>query len=370
MKVRDIKLRTILATNSKQTIEIEIETNKGKVRYGVPIGTSVGKYEAKNLPLDYVFKEFPRVRNIFLRDKFNSQEEVDAELRRIDNTDNFNLIGGNLALGISAAFLKAFALENGIEVYKYLGGKRLPKPLCNLAGGWFKSEIQEFLAYPKKQKSFAEEILNLARIYLEFGKILEKEDKKFLYSKNLESGWVTTLETEKILDLLFSLTRGRNVELGIDAAGSYKGKTTKDQFMFMSRLVKRYDLKYVEDPFSEDDFGEFSLFKKHFNDCLVCGDDLIATNLARLEKAIKMDAVNAIIVKPNQIGTITDVKRIVALAKKHKITTVISHRSGESEDTLIAHLGVGLECDMAKIGISGERICKINEFIRIEDELR
>jgi enolase len=141
------------------------------------------------------------------------------------------------------------------------------------------------------------------------------------------------------------------------------------QYAFISRLIARYRLKYVEDPFKEDDFELFSSLKRNNRDVFVCGDDLIATSLLRLEEALKREAVNAIIVKPNQIGTITDVKKVVEHAKRHNVLTVMSHRSGETEDALIAHLAVGLECDMAKIGISGERICKINEFIRIEEKL-
>ncbi|MFN6992431.1 MAG: enolase C-terminal domain-like protein [Fervidobacterium sp.] len=369
MRVNDIKVRKILATNSKQTIEVEIETNKGKVRYGVPMGTSTGKYEVKFISPDHIIKDFPRIKNTFLKKNFRNQEEVDIELKNIDGTDNFSHIGGNLALGISAAFLKAFALESNMEVYEYLGGERMPKPLCNIAGGWINSEIQEFLLYPKKQNSFTEEILNISKIYLEFEKILEKEDKRFMHGKNLESGWVTSLDTMRLLQQLHSHTQGRNVDLGLDIAGNYNKRSLKEQYLFVSKLIKKFNLKYIEDPYKEDVFDEFAFLKRQFKDALICGDDLIATNLERLKQAVKRDAVNAIIVKPNQIGTITDVKKVVEFAKKNKITTVISHRSGETEDTLISHLGVGLGCDMAKIGISGERICKINEFIRIEESL-
>lgn len=369
MKINNIKIRKILATNSKQTIEVEIETNKGKVRYGVPMGTSTGKYEVKYISLDYLFREFLHIKNIFIKKNFSNQNEVDTELKNIDGTNNFSSIGGNLALGISAAFLKAFALDDGIEVYKYLGGKKIPKPLCNIAGGWTNSEIQEFLIYPKKQKSFTEEIFNISKIYLEFEKILEKEDKKFTHGKNLESAWTTSLDTLKVLQQLYSHIQGRNVDIGLDIAGNYNKRSLKDQYIFIAKLIKKFNLKYIEDPYKEDEFNEFAFLKRQFKDVLICGDDLTATNPERLKEAIRRNAINAIIVKPNQIGTITDTRTVVDLAKKNKITTVISHRSGETEDTLIAQLGVGLECDMAKIGISGERICKINEFIRIEESL-
>jgi enolase len=369
MKVKQIKLREILATNSKRTIEVEIETNKGRARYGVPMGTSTGKYEVKSYPFEHIAKSFSLIKNHFIGRNFSSQEEVDNEIKKIDGTNDFRNIGGNLALGISASFLKGFALESGVEVFEYLGGRLLPKPLCNLAGGWHDSEIQEFLVFPKAQKSFKQEIFNIASIYLELEKLLEKEDKKFLHGKNLESAWTTSLKTEKILDLLLKHFQGRNIHLGVDVAGNYNKRSPKQQYTFMSKLITRYNLKYVEDPFKEDEFELFASLKRSNRNVFVCGDDLIATNLLRLEEALRRDAINAIIVKPNQIGTITDVKKVVEYAKRHNVLTVMSHRSGETEDALIAHLAVGLECDLAKIGISGERICKINEFIRIEDKL-
>ncbi|MCX8178326.1 MAG: hypothetical protein N3D75_00675 [Candidatus Aenigmarchaeota archaeon] len=370
MKIRNIKLREILATNSKRTIEVEIDTGKAKTRYGVPMGTSTGKYEAKSFNYENVSKTFPVVKNNFIGKNFRNLQEVDDLLRKIDGTDDFSHIGANLALGISAACLKAFTYEENMQVFEYLRGRIMPKPLCNLAGGWVESEIQEFLVYPKTQRSFKEEVFNIANIYLELEKILEKHDKKFLHGKNLESAWTTTLKTEVLMDLIHKHFHGRNINLGVDVAGNYNKRNLKQQYIFMSKLIKKYQLGYVEDPFKEDEFESFSSLKRNFRDVLICGDDLIATNLRRLDEAIKKDAVNAIIVKPNQIGTITDVRKVVEHAKRNNIATIISHRSGETEDELIAQLGVGLECDMAKIGISGERICKINEFIRIEERLK
>ncbi|MEM5799691.1 MAG: enolase C-terminal domain-like protein [Candidatus Aenigmatarchaeota archaeon] len=369
MKVKKIKLREILATNSKRTIEVEIDTGKIKTRYGVPMGTSTGKYEVKSYPFEDLTKSFSLIKNSFLSKNFSNQEEVDLELKKIDGSNDFRNIGGNLVLGISAALLKAFAAESNVEVFEYLKGRIMPRPLCNLAGSWHNSEIQEFLVYPKKQNSFKEEIFNIANIYLEFEKLFEREDKKFLHGKNLESAWTTSLKTEKILDLIYKHFHGRNINLGVDVAGNYNKRNAKQQYNFMTKLIAKYNLKYVEDPFEEDDFELFASLKRSNKDVLVCGDDLTATNLYRLDHAVKRDAINAIIVKPNQIGTITDVKKVVEYAKRHNIVTVISHRSGETEDTLIAQLGVGLECDMAKIGISGERVCKINELIRIEERL-
>ena len=369
MEVKDLKLRKILATNSKETVEVELVTERGSIRSSVPIGTSVGKYEVKWLEVNKVLKIFPKIKKRLKSKEFHSQDEVDLELKKLDGTPNFSRIGGNLALGISSAFLKAFTLGNDQEVFEYLGGKKLPKPLCNVAGGWVDSEIQEFLVFPKKQRSFREEIFKIAEFYLKLGESLRKKDKSFKFSKNYESAWVSNLRTEEILDLIKKEAKKYGLLIGVDVAGNYSGRKKEGQFDFISSLIKKFSLKYVEDPFEESDFKSFASLQKKFKKVIVCGDDLIATNPRRLKLAIKKKAVSGVIVKPNQVGTISDTIKVVGEAKRHKITTIISHRSGETEDTLICHLAVGLESEFAKIGISGERIVKINELIRIEEKI-
>jgi enolase len=374
MKIKDLKIRKILNTKSQETIEIEAKTKKGIVKTSVPQGTSKGKYEAKYLPIKTVLKNFQKIKKYFINKEFRSQEEVDLLLRKLDKTRNFSKIGGNLALGISSVALKAFALDDEQQVYEYLGGKKLPKLLANVAGGWGKgNEIQEFLVMPVKQKSFSKNVFKIAELYIELGKILKSKDRNFRFSKNYESGWVTSLSTNKLLDIISDLVQGKNLT-DVAASDRWNGKkyikrSPKQHFDFISELVDKYNLKFIEDPFHEDDFESFAELMKRTNNVLICGDDLLCTNVERLRVALARKAINCALVKPNQIGTISDTIAFVRLAKKHGIKTVMSHRSGTTDDVLISHLTVGLECDYAKIGISGERIFKINELIRIEETL-
>ncbi|MCS7106354.1 MAG: hypothetical protein NZ942_03495 [Candidatus Aenigmarchaeota archaeon] len=386
MIAQDLEIRKILATNSQETIEIELKFKKGKVRSSVPIGTSVGKYEAKYLPVEQVLKKFSLIKKHFINEDFKNQEDVDLLLRSIDNTPDLREIGANLALAISSAFLKAFALNEGLEVFEYLskGKPSIPKPICNIVGGWkdSKVEIQEYLLLPEHQKSFSDSILRIAKAYRETGKMLIEKDETFAFSKNLESAWVTNLKPEETLKILENCAEKFDLVIGLDVAASqlWDGEkyfysklnlrlTRTEQLAFIEKLAREFPILYVEDPFHEDDFIGFSTLTHRLRGRIVCGDDLYASNLKRFKEGVLHKATNGIIIKPNQIGTISDVIKLAEEAKKEKHVRVISHRSGETEDTLICHLAVGLGCEYIKLGISGERTVKINEMIRIEEKI-
>ena len=377
MKVSDINIRKVFASNSKETVEIEIITKKGKVHASVPFGTSKSIYEVKYLPFDEIVSNFSKIKKYFL-DEFEELKDVDYLLHAIDKTEDFRKIGGNLALAISSAFLKAFALEEDMPVFLYLNkNPSIPKPVCNVAGGWKgQSDIQEFLILPLHQERFVESMEEIMDCYLRLGDELKKTDPAFNYSKNLESAWTTSLSTEEILDII-SKIKGGNLVIGLDVAASnlwngdkyvYKDKqlSTMQQINYMIELSKKYKLFYIEDPFHQDDFVSFSVFTKNSN-CLVVGDDIYATNIKRLKAGLDIKATNAALVKPNQIGTITDALEFVREAKKNNMKIVVSHRSGETDDNLLSHLAVGFGADYFKLGVSGERIVKINEMIRIEE---
>ena len=377
MRVLDLKIRKVFASNSKDTIEIEASTKKGKVHASVPFGTSKSKYEVRYLPFSQVMSNFVSIKKYFL-DEFDSLKDVDELLHTIDKTEDFREIGGNLALAISSVFLKAFALEEGVPIFLYLNkNPTMPKPVCNVAGGWKgQSDIQEFLLLPLHQERFIESMEGIMESYLKLGDELKKIDPTFNYSKNLESAWVTSLNSEKILDAI-SKVKGENLMIGLDVAASnlwngekyvYKDKqlSTMQQIDYMIELSRRYKIFYVEDPFHQDDFVSFSVFTKNSN-CLVVGDDIYATNIKRLKAGLDIKTTNAVLVKPNQIGTITDALEFVKEAKKNNMKVVVSHRSAETDDNLLSHLAVGFGADYFKLGVSGERIVKINEMIRIEE---
>jgi enolase len=398
MLVRNIRIREILATNSRKTIEVELETDKGSVRSSVPMGTSTGSYEARQLTTEEVIRKFLMIRPYFTNHNFVDQKDLDFQLHAVDKTQDFRDIGGNLALAISSVFLKAFAAQAQMETFEFLADQyklknktddksKLPKPLCNVIGGWAgtgASDIQEFLLMPVHQNSFKANILKIADAYQDIADALQKADSSFKFAKNYESAWVTSLNVEKILSLMTTIAKKNLLSIGLDVAASnlwdgdsyvYANSGLKlgrtEQISFIEDLVSRYPVSYIEDPFHEDDYIAFSTLNTRLagKNKLVCGDDLYATNAARLSQGIAMKATNAVIIKPNQVGTITDTIKTVEEAKSHNVVCVLSHRSGETEDTLMCHLAVGLGCEYIKLGISGERTVKINEMLRIEEKL-
>ncbi|MEM5829964.1 MAG: hypothetical protein QXL82_00420 [Candidatus Aenigmatarchaeota archaeon] len=389
MIVRDISIREIFSHNLKSTIEVEVEISKGKVRASVPIGTSKGKYEVVNLPTEKVIENFLRIKDEFKMKEFKTFEEVEQVIQKYDDTPNLEKIGGNLALGISLAMIKAFALHEDLEVFEYVsdhfGEKvKIPKPVCNVIGGgkhFGGSDFQEFLLIAKSPY-FKEEIKKIINAYFRIAEILKIEDRKFNFGRNIESAWITNLSTKKILEILdkFSI----DLLLGIDVAASSFYDAEKNLYVlekeglemnrieyltYLFDLVSESRIFYIEDPFHEDDFVSFSTFYSHFSQKLIVGDDLIATNIERLKKAVELKSVNAVIVKPNQVGLISRVAELVRFAKKNDIKLVFSHRSGETEDPIISHLAVGFGADYIKLGIAGERTVKINEMLRIEEKL-
>jgi len=392
MLVKSLNIREIFATNAHKTIEVELQTLKGTVRSSVPFGASAGRYEAKMLPAEDAARKFLIVRRHFTSFEFADQKDVDIQLRTVDKTADFNEIGGNLALAISSAFLKAFALEEGMDLFEHVAKiskqtPAMPKPICNIIGGGKHAgriDIQEFHLLPIHQNSFAESISKIAAAYLAEGNMLKKNDPTFAFTKNLESAWTTNLGLEEVLRMMASVAKANLLKMGIDFAASslWDGKqyyvykyankllSRLEQIKFVRELARNYPISYIEDPLHEDDFSGFSVITHELQNKITCGDDLYATNLERLKVGIETMATNGIIIKPNQVCTITDVIKVVEEAKKNRIVTVMSHRSGETEDNLICHLAVGLGCDYIKIGISGERTTKINEMLRIEEKLK
>jgi enolase len=392
MRVKNLSIKEILASDAQKTIEVELETNSGTVKASVPIGTSKGKYEVISLPTDTAIRKFMLIRRSFITKDFEDQKDVDDFIRIIDKTPNFSEIGGNLALAISSAFLKGFALENGQELFEHIATyakekMNIPRPICNIIGGGKHAgriDIQEFHLLPIHQKSFLDSITKIAEAYRTEGKKLRENDPTFAFTKNIESAWTANLTLGEILNLMTKVANEYLLKMGIDFAASnlWDGKqyyvyrysneilSRHEQIGFVNDLARKYPISYIEDPLNEDDFSGFSILTHELQPKIICGDDLYATNMKRLKDGIDFKATNAAIIKPNQVGTITDTIEFVKEAKKNNFTTVMSHRSAETEDTSICHLAVGLGCDYIKLGIGGERATKINEVIRIEEKLK
>lgn len=387
MRVHRLRIREIYSTTSLKTIELEIETDKGTSRSAVPIGTSVGKHESHYLPTEQVIRKFSILRRNFRTQEFEDLEEVDEFLHTIDRTDKFKEIGGNLSLAVSIAFLRAFAKEADLLPFEYIAVQNkvkaeMPMPLCNVAGGWKSHDIQELMYLPVHQKSFKSSIKTITGAYKELADKIKLADPNFIYSKNIESAWASSLPSVKLLELMTPIANKNLLRIGMDVAATelwdgevyvYRDEklTRPEQVSFMAELARRFPINYIEDPFHEDEFLGFQVLTHRLSgkSKMVCGDDLFATNLHRLKLGLMQKAANAIIIKPNQVGTITDSINVIKEAQENNVVSVVSHRSGETEDSIICHLAVGMGCKYIKLGISGDRISKINEMLRIEEKM-
>ncbi len=407
LTIKKINARKILNSRGDPTIEVEVTVKEGKrVAFGraaAPSGASKGRYEVVDLPaggvdgaIEKVGKLVPKLANL---DAFN-QAKVDEALRGIDGTPDLSELGGNTTVAVSMAVAKAAAAVKQVPLFVYLGGGKaceLPYPLGNIIGGGKHAggrapDIQEFLVVAVGAKKFVEAFLANSKVHKKVRAMLMQSNSTFTGGKGDEGAWAPNMNNEEALELLSSACGEVSGELGLEirpaldvAASSFyddeKGEyvykregLTRDrgeQIDFITNLVEKYGLFYVEDPLAEEDFEGFAeLTKKIGRKCLICGDDLFVTNVKLIQTGIISNAANAVLIKPNQIGTLTDTLRAVELAKRNKYTPVISHRSGETTDETIAHLAVAWRCPMIKTGVvGGERIAKLNELIRIEEEL-
>lgn len=381
MKIKRLIARKILNSRGEPAIEVEIN---GQYKASAPSGASKGKYEVKDFPLSgipiRIVNKTIAERLIGTRvDSFESLQEVEKILFDYDKSPDLKKIGGNTIIAIEFALLKAFSSG---QIWKTLNpiADEMPMPLGNCIGGGkhFKGtnmEIQEFLLVPNAEKFIDGAIVN-DYIYKEIGKKLKTN------LKTDEGAWVTNLNIDDTLTLLTHVTNkvvkklGVDVDLGMDVAASslynnglyhYRSNmfSREEQIEYMNKIIGSHDIVYVEDPLEEEDFDGFSQIKCD----MVCGDDLICTNLDRLKRA--EGKINTVIVKPNQIGSLIKTKELVDYCLRNGIKPVMSHRSGETNDTTISHLAVAWEMPYIKCGIYGkERVVKINELKNIEKQLR
>ena len=397
MKIRGVSAKVVLDSRKEKTILVSISTNVGDFSASSPSGKSTGKYETKsyNKNLEEDIKAIKQLSDYFSEEIIEKFED----LRRVEDIVD-RQIGANTLFAFESAVLKAIASEKSKDFSRERQGnyhseetkkdiwrlinpnaKKFPRLVGNCIGGGKhsnlskKPDFQEFLLIPEsKNVEKAFEINKETKKKVK--EILLKEDNRFKGEKNDEDAWAVSLNEKEILDIL-KITK---LPLGVDAASStfYKRKSynyknpvfrrsKEEQLEYISNLVKNLNLFYVEDPFDENDFEGFAKLLKRFPNTLIVGDDLTATNAKRLEKAIKMKSINAIIIKPNQIGSLIKMKEAIELARKNNIKLVFSHRSGETEETILADLAFGFGADFFKCGITGrEREAKIKRLIEIE----
>lgn len=394
--IKDLCIRKILDSRGKPTVEVDVYTASGFGRCAAPSGASVGTYEVMSFPksgVDNAINFFKKtVIPELVGEDTSDQRNIDKKIHEIDPTENLSRIGGNPAVALSIACAKASANAFCLPLYRYLGGcfaSKTPKLLGNVLGGGKHAiggpDIQEFLV-----TSFApikESVFLNAEVHKKVKEELKHRFPGAAIGRGDEGAWVAKLDNEEALDIVsyscktVSDKTGFKIRPSLDFAASefyrngkyrYKNKTLnrKGQIDFVEKLVDKYHLYLVEDPMEENDYKGFAELTERIGDrCLVVGDDLFVTNKKRLEKGIRMKSCNSVLIKPNQIGTLTDTFETITLALNNAYTPVISHRSGETTDDAIAHLGVAFNCPIIKTGVvGGERIAKLNELIRIGEE--
>ncbi len=394
--IERIRLRRVLDSRGNGTVEADVMVQGGGFgRAAAPSGASTGEHEAVELPPAEAIAAarehaLPRLEGeVFAAD----QRSVDRALRGADGTEDFSGIGANSAVAISMAAAKAAADLLSVPAYQHLGGafrgENFPIPLGNVIGGGEHAreatDIQEFLAAPVGAPSVEDAVFANAAVHAAVGDILQ--ERGVPAAKGDEGAWAPAVDDAAAFEIVAEATErieaevGFRIGVGLDVAaaelyaeGVYqygdRERDTAEQIDYVAELVSEYDLVYVEDPLDENDFDAFAeLTDRVGTETLICGDDLFVTNVERLQHGIETGAGNAILVKPNQIGTLTDAFDAIELATENRYTPVVSHRSGETEDTTIAHLAVAVGAPFIKTGaVGGERTAKLNELIRIEHE--
>jgi len=384
--IKDVSGKFILDSRNEKTILVEIKTNSGEFSASSPNGKSRGKHEAKpyKKSLEDDIKTLKKFRDYF------SEENIESfiDLRRIEDIIN-GFVGANTLFAFESAILKALVKEKKKDIWQLLNpkAKKFPRLVGNCVGGGQhskginkkKPDFQEFLLIPKTKT--VEEAFELNKdLRKKIGQNIREIDKGFNKEVTDEKGWLTSLNEKEI----FEIIKKFDVDIGTDVASSsfYKRKKylyenpmikreSDEQLFYMKNLVKNFNLFYVEDPFYEEDFESFSKLLKEWPNKLIVGDDLTTTNPSRLKKAIEMKSINAIIVKPNQIGSLLEVKKVCELAKENNIKIIFSHRSGETIENILSDLAFGFGADFFKCGIVGkEREVKIKRLIEIEKSLK
>ena len=411
--VKSVKAIEILDSRGNPTLQVEVVTEEGT--YGVaqvPSGASTGSFEAMELrdgeknrykgkgvtkAVENVNKKISKKiigMNVF------EQRKIDEEMIRLDDTLNKSNLGANAILGVSLAVARAASNTLGMELYRYIGGinaKELPVPMMNILNGGKHSEnnisIQEFMIMPIGDITFAERLRRGAEIYHTLKKVLNK--KGFSVGVGDEGGFAPNLENEEMaLDVIIEAIKkagyepGKEIVLALDVAatemkeesnkigkdGYYFWKTdilksNEEMIEYLVNLCNKYPIVSIEDGLAEEDWVNWQILtEKLGNKIQLVGDDLFVTNMSRLKRGIDKKVANSILIKPNQIGTLTETLNTIRMAKENGYKTIISHRSGETEDTTIADIAVGVNSMQIKTGAPcrTDRVAKYNRLLTIE----
>ena len=411
--IKEVYAREVIDSRGNPTVEVEIYTESdGFGRAIVPSGASTGEHEAVELRdgdkkryngkgvLKAVSNVNGPLRNLIVGYDVENQKEIDYAMINLDGTPTKSKFGANAILGISMAALRASSIEAGVPLYRYIGdGTVLPKPMMNIINGGSHSDspvaFQEFMIRPVGALSFSEGLRMGDEVFHSLKKVLKGRGLSTAVGD--EGGFAPALSgIEEALELIISAIElagyvpGKDVTLALDCASSefYKdgiydytifegnrGKklSREEQVEYLKSLTEKYPIDSIEDGMSENDWlGWVRLTQELGEKCQLVGDDLFVTNVHYLKKGIDMNCANAILIKPNQIGTLSETLEAIALAQRNGYKAIISHRSGETEDTTIADIAVATDSGQIKTGSlsRSERIAKYNRLLKIEEELK
>jgi enolase len=406
LPITSVSAREVFDSRGVSTIEVEVVAGDGFGRSAAPFGApgSRGEFEASAYgslgvaaAVTVVHDEIePGLLGLDASDLTG----CDALLRELDGTASFDRIGGNTSSAVSTAIALAAADALRAPLYAVVAESSdspvtLPVPLGNIIGGGAHAmgptpDMQEHLVIPVNATSVREAVALNIRVHNETGRLLAARDARFTGGSDDERAWAADLDDIQALEVIqeavanIGADGGAKFRMGLDMAadrmwnattGRYVYQragldlTPAEQLDFVESLVHRFDLGYVEDAFESTDYESFAELRRRVGDgCLVCGDDLLATSVERTANGVRTGSVNAMIIKVNQVGTVTGARETNKFARAHGIATAISHRSGETADAGIAHMGAAWGCSLIKAGVTGgERLAKLNELIRIED---
>ena len=398
-KITSIEGRVLFNSRGSKTIEVDVKSdNKFLGRVCAPSGASVGKYEATSFPNggpEESLKILTNNSQKFIGLDSSDLKTIHSTLKSLDNTNNYSVIGGALAFAVTIASMESASRSLEQPLFKTLSQDsdvRCPFPLGNILGGGAHAgpgtpDIQEILICATGSKTIEDAIETNLAVHKELRKVLEKEDPNFTNGRGDEGGWAPKLENQKALEVSakacenLGFTLGKEVSLGVDFASSTqwneeKGKylydrsgfenSTGEQIDFAANIIDKFKLIYAEDAVHEEAFEDMAELTAKFPNTLVTGDDLTVTSKNILTKAINVKACNAAILKVNQAGSLFDALEFADVANQNNIKLITSHRSGESTDSQISHIGIATKSKMLKVGVvGGERVAKLNELLRL-----
>jgi enolase len=398
-KITSIEGRVLFNSRGSKTIEVDIKSdNRFLGRVCAPSGASVGKYEATSFPNGgpkESLKILTQNSQKFIGLDSSDLRTIHETLKSLDNSNNYSVIGGALAFAVTIASMESASKSLEQPLFKTLSQDsdvRCPFPLGNILGGGAHAgpgtpDIQEILICATGSKTIEDAIETNLAVHKELRKVLEKEDPNFTNGRGDEGGWAPKLENQKALEVSakacenLGFTLGKEVSLGVDFASSTQWNEEKEKYMydragfenstgeqidFAADIIDKFKLIYAEDAVHEEAFEDMAELTAKFPNTLVTGDDLTVTSKDILTKAINQKACNAAILKVNQAGSLYDALEFANVANQNNIKLITSHRSGESTDSQISHIGIATKSKMLKVGVvGGERVAKLNELLRL-----